>query len=124
MGNGRNIQIWKDKWLPTPSTHKVISPPSCLPLKAQVEELIDQDDGVWKNDLVQQIFLPHEVDAICGIVLSTNLPDDKQIWAPTANGIFSVRSAYKIAVEMGSGDAVVAMSDDSNLRKFGNIYGD
>ena len=90
MGNGRNIQIWKDKWLPTPSTHKVISPPSCLPLEAQVEELIDQDDGVWKNDLVQQIFLPHEVDAIFGIVLSTNLPDDKQIWAPTANGIFSV----------------------------------
>ena len=48
-----------------------------LPLEAQAEELIDQDDGVWKNDLVQQIFLPHEVDAICGIALSTNLPDDK-----------------------------------------------
>ena len=48
-----------------------------LPLEAQAEELIDQDDGVWKNDLVQQIFLPHEVDAICGIALSINLPDDK-----------------------------------------------
>ena len=77
VGNGHSIQIWKDKWLPTPSTHKVISPSSCLPLEAQAEELIDQDDGVWKNDLVQQIFLPHEVDAICGIALSTNLPYDK-----------------------------------------------
>lgn len=34
------------------------------------------------------------------------------------NGIFSVQSAYKIVVEMGSGDEAGAMSDDSNLRNF------
>ena len=123
MGNGHNIQIWKDKWLPTPSTHKVIFPPSCLPLEAWVEELIDQDNGVWKNELVQQIFLPHEADAICGIALSANLPVDKHVWASMANGIFSVRSAYKIVVEMGSGDEVGAMLDDSNLRKFWKYLG-
>ena len=27
VGNGRLIHIWEDKWLPTPSTYKVISPP-------------------------------------------------------------------------------------------------
>lgn len=31
VGNELSIQIWKDKWLPTPSTQKVIFPPSCLP---------------------------------------------------------------------------------------------
>ena len=26
VGNGRRIHIWDNKWLPTPTTHKVISP--------------------------------------------------------------------------------------------------
>lgn len=26
VGNGNMIHIWKDKWLPTPTTHKVFSP--------------------------------------------------------------------------------------------------
>lgn len=30
VGNGRSIQIWHDKWLPTPSTYMVISPPSMI----------------------------------------------------------------------------------------------
>ena len=28
VGNGKQIQIWDDKWLPTPTTHKVITPPN------------------------------------------------------------------------------------------------
>ncbi|KAL4626503.1 hypothetical protein ACB092_05G101100, partial [Castanea dentata] len=114
VGNRCNIQIWRDKWFPTPLTHRVISIPSHLPLEARVEELINRDEGSLKTDLVQQLFLPHEADAICGIALSSNLPDDKRIWAPTANGGFSVRSAYKIAVEMGVEDATGSMSDDGN----------
>ncbi|XP_075665346.1 uncharacterized protein LOC142635011 [Castanea sativa] len=124
VDNGCNIQIWRDKWLPTPLTHRVISTPSHLPLEARVEELINREEGSLKTDLVQQFFLPHEADAICGIALSSNLPDDKKIWAPTANGGFSVRSAYKIAVEMGVGDATGSMSDDGNRRKFWKAYGD
>ena len=27
VGNGDNIRIWMDKWIPTPSTYKVVSPP-------------------------------------------------------------------------------------------------
>ena len=27
VGNGRSIRIWQDRWLPTPSTYKVISHP-------------------------------------------------------------------------------------------------
>ena len=27
VGNGEKILIWEDKWLPTPTTYKVISPP-------------------------------------------------------------------------------------------------
>ena len=34
VGNGDSIRIWMDKWIPTPSTYKVVSPPVGLPLEA------------------------------------------------------------------------------------------
>lgn len=55
---------------------------------------------------------------IQGIALSSNLPEDRQVWAPTTNGHFSVKSAYKLAVEMNFRVAYGAVSEDSNLSKF------
>lgn len=55
---------------------------------------------------------------IQGIALSSKLPEDRQVWAPTANESFSVRSAYKLAVEMSLGSDSWAVFDDSNSRKF------
>lgn len=118
VGNGHGIMIWKDKWLPCPSTYEIVSPVSSLPGNSQVATLIDDVNGAWKTDLVWQVFLPHEADIICGIALSTNLLDDKQVWASTTNGLFSVRSAYKLAMEMSLGAPVGDVSDGSHLRKF------
>lgn len=56
-------------------------------------ELIDPTFGTWKTNLIKSIFLPHEVNDICSIALSLKLPEDRQVWAPTNNGKFSVRSA-------------------------------
>ena len=39
------------------------------------------------------LFLPHEVETIKAIPISTNLPEDKQIWAWSTNGVFSVKNA-------------------------------
>ena len=50
--------------------------------------------------------------------MSSKLPADRQVWATTANGLFSVRSAYKMALEMVLGDALGTASDSNNLRKF------
>ena len=62
MGNGSSIQIWRDKWLPTLPSHRVVSPPSDWPLDATVDSLIDVDEGVWKKEVDQSLFLPHEVE--------------------------------------------------------------
>lgn len=68
--------------------------------------------------LLQQLFLPHEVNIILGTALSTNLLGDRLVWAPTKNGLFSLKSAYKIAMEMQEGAAMGTVLDDINLRKF------
>ena len=88
VGNGSRIEIWRDKWLPTSSTHKVVSPPLVLPLDATVDVLIDAEVGEWKRELVQRLFLPREVKVIQGIALSYRLPEDRQVWTQLANGCF------------------------------------
>ena len=43
VGNGRRIHIWEDKWLPTPSTYKVITPPKPINDFPMVSSLIDYE---------------------------------------------------------------------------------
>ena len=90
VSNGRSIMIWKDKWLPSPSTYEVVSPVNYKPEDSRVAELIDEEKGAWKTDLVSNVFFPHEADLIYGIALCANMPEDKQVWVLTNNGLFSV----------------------------------
>ena len=43
VGNSTNIYIWGDKWLPSSSTHRVVSPRQFLHQDTKVCELIDQE---------------------------------------------------------------------------------
>ena len=88
VGNGRSIMIWKNKWLPSPSTYEVVSPVNYILEDSRVAKLIDEEKGAWKINLVSNIFFPHEADLICGIALCANLPEDKQVWALTKQWSF------------------------------------
>ena len=118
VGNGCSIMIWKDKWLPSPSTYEVVSLVNNIPEDSRVAELIDEEKGAWQTDLVCNVFLPHEADLIYGIALCTNLPEDKQVWALTNNGLFSVCSAYKLSMELRLDAQVGSGSNGSHLRRF------
>ena len=54
---GKLIHIWEDKWLPTPTTYKVISPPQPLDDFPMVSTLIDGETKRWKVDMVKS-FIP------------------------------------------------------------------
>ena len=51
---------------------------------------------LWKSDLVHEIFLPFDAEAILSIPLSPSLLANKLIWAPTPTGQFFVNNAYKV----------------------------
>ena len=65
--------------------------------------------------MIDALFLPHEADTIKSIPLSTHLPPNKLIWAVTTNGLFSVRSAYRLAMEISQFDNAGSSSDGSGL---------
>lgn len=101
IGNGEKVKIWGDKWLPTLSTFRVSSPRLFLDPDSRVGELITAEETSWNSEAISAPFMPHEAEVIRSIPLSIRLPEDKLIWAPSFNGLFSVRSAYYGALEMG-----------------------
>ena len=90
----------KDKWFPTPTTYKVISPLQLFDDFPMVSALIDEETKRWKVDIVKSLFLPFEVETILNIPLNYNLPEDKIIWVGNKKGEFTVKSAYYIALIM------------------------
>jgi hypothetical protein len=54
--------------------------------------------GAWKEDLIRNNFDPIDADAILCIKTSRHLKEDILAWHPEPSGIFSVRSAYKLAL--------------------------
>ena len=52
VGNGENIRIWRDKWLPTPKTYKVVTLERGNILLTMVCDLIDNESKEWKVDVV------------------------------------------------------------------------
>jgi hypothetical protein len=56
VGNGKKARIWKDRWLPTPSTYQISSPPVLLDEDATVGALVDNETLGWKNNLLVSLF--------------------------------------------------------------------
>ena len=53
-----------------------------------------------KMDKIRRNFLPFEAETILNIPLSYNLPKDKIIWVGNKCGMFSVKSAYYVALPL------------------------
>ena len=98
MGDGTTTRVWRDRWIPQPSTFRTITLPNTLYIDSTVSELIDEVTGKWKAALIKQIFLPTEAQTILGIPRSHRRTNDRMVWAYTPKGNFMVNSAYKVAI--------------------------
>uniref|UniRef100_A0A2N9FN80 Protein kinase domain-containing protein n=1 Tax=Fagus sylvatica TaxID=28930 RepID=A0A2N9FN80_FAGSY len=94
VGSGSNIQIWGDRWLPAPHHHSITSPRCTNQSISQVAHLIDPQSRTWKEELIREIFLPHDAAAILGVPLSLRHQNDSLVWGGTKNGVYAVRSGY------------------------------
>ena len=100
-----------DKWLPDLHLSWVVSPQKNLPNNARVYALIDEENGRWIEDRIQNEFVPHEAAAILGLPLSSTHVEDRLIWTATSNGVYSTKSAYQLL----SKEAEVKAPGPSNL---------
>ena len=92
VGNGKMIHIWEDKWLPTPTTHKICSPQQDIEDFPMVSLPIDKDTRCWKVDRVKWFFLPFEAETILNIPLSYSLPEDSIMWISVVFSLLRVHT--------------------------------
>lgn len=99
IGDGKRVKIWRDKWIPLPTSYSIQSPRLALLEDASVSELIDQDSKRWNGQLIMSIFTKDEAEVILKIPLSRYGHDDLMVWRGTITGEFSVQSAYHMEKE-------------------------
>ncbi|GLT41227.1 hypothetical protein SLA2020_153080 [Shorea laevis] len=95
IGNGRDVRIWRDNWLPS---RAIPQPQMALihqNLDDRVSDLIDEAKGCWKEVAVRHSFRVEYAEVILHIPLSRSCSIDRLIWLGTNNGKFSVKSTYK-----------------------------
>lgn len=90
IGNGKNVHIWRDNWLPRnfylkPGTRRRRSR-----LK-WVSDLIDEERGEWKTEILQEHFDHVDVEEILKIKLSGSRIEDIVAWHFEPTGMFSVK---------------------------------
>lgn len=67
MGNGEFINVWSDRWLLREVTFKVYISVNEENRYMKVGELIDQEVGEWKKDLVESLFLEGDASSVLDI---------------------------------------------------------
>lgn len=98
IGDGSSIEVWMHNWIPRDTSMKPIA---CLRPNPPilVSELIDAANVAWRSDLLQQYFLPIDIQSITNIPLCTMPMADFWAWQFEKKGPFSVRSAYRLLAE-------------------------
>jgi hypothetical protein len=94
IGDGENINIWHDPWLPNRNSRKPITPRGHNLLR-HVSELINPVTGSWDEELVRQTFWEEDVKVILSLTVHEGWPNIIA-WHFDNKGQFSVKSAYKV----------------------------
>ncbi|KAB2597795.1 ribonuclease H protein [Pyrus ussuriensis x Pyrus communis] len=95
VGDGRNIQVLEDPWLPTPRTFRPISRPPEMPRMVADMVFIG---GTWKREVVERCFNVDEAHIILSMMLSQFGCSDRVIWHYTQNGVYLVKSGYLVGI--------------------------
>ena len=100
VGDGSEIRVLKDKWIPNYPTNKVLHPPVEEEWERRVSELIDWSAKIWDRQLLDLKFHREDADAISRIPLSRRQTNDALFWLHSTEGEYSVKTGYHLAREL------------------------
>ncbi|CAL1412090.1 unnamed protein product [Linum trigynum] len=96
VGNGEQVRVWWDKWIPSSPNFQVESPVANLGLQAKVAELIDHNTRSWKSNVLQANFNPQDRRRINQIPIPRVQESDVRVWGWDKLGNYSVKSGYHV----------------------------
>ncbi|XP_018806584.2 uncharacterized mitochondrial protein AtMg00310-like [Juglans regia] len=88
VGNGKSVKVWKDKWVPIPSTFQIQSPITILEPNATGDVLIDEESKTWRKEHVHDVFRQEEAHCICSI------PIRDRGWMIKLFGVYLTRGSF------------------------------
>lgn len=100
IGDGSSVQIYQDRWLPAFDHDIITSTILDITSDATVSILIDHDLCRWREDEVDRLFIQEEASIIKAIPLSFSNKSDMVFWPRSHDGVYSVKSGYKMLMEL------------------------
>jgi hypothetical protein len=102
IGNGDKVDIWRDSWIPRDYNLKV-SPGKSNSRLRRVKQLLLPQSNQWNEEVVKRVCFPRDADWILNLKLPKEKCDDFFAWHYEKTGIFSVKSAYRLAYNLNHG---------------------
>ncbi len=122
IGDGAKVKLWGDKWLMNPNLPTLIFPCPSSMADYTVSKIIDPVTRMWNISEIKPFLLPFEEEAIEGIPLSVCGAQDDIIWSESPDGVFLVRSAYRLLLRMEA-SGLPGCSSSTQVRHCGNLFG-
>ncbi|KAK2638134.1 hypothetical protein Ddye_025929 [Dipteronia dyeriana] len=92
------ISVYKDHWLPRPSTFRPFSLPT-LSINAKVCDL-KLPSGVWTEELIRSSFFLEDVELVLSIPCSLHDQSDTLMWHFDKLGSYSMKSGYHLGCNL------------------------
>ncbi|XP_062014412.1 uncharacterized protein LOC133730929 [Rosa rugosa] len=121
IGDGVQVNIWRDKWVPNCAQY-LIQKPHQIEFEF-VADLIDNQSRVWIPTTINSLFSLEVAANILAIPLSRRVLPDKLRWSPEKRGNFFVKTAYWIAREKVLENALTTTSNGNPTKSFGTDFG-
>jgi ribonuclease HI len=99
IGDGRCTHILRDSWIPRSSGTR-IEKLKKNSRRRWVNQLMTLGTNSWNMELLRELFYEHDVAAICQIKIPESSKVDCVAWNCEKNGLFTVKSAYRLANDL------------------------
>ncbi|PNX90900.1 ribonuclease H, partial [Trifolium pratense] len=112
IGDISNINVWTNPWIRSRTNmHPTTAPPQELYADLRVSHLFDSVRNTWNCALLNTIFNTQDVADICKIPLHTRALQDSIIWKVSPNGNYSVKTAYRLCLNLVLHDSSLRVND-------------
>ncbi|KAK5843340.1 hypothetical protein PVK06_005794 [Gossypium arboreum] len=85
VGNGDNISIWQDAWVPKLENQRIQESASDYSV-TKVANLIDLNLRQCKEEVITRLFSNKKAEAIMEIPLVKHLQEDRSVWSGELTG--------------------------------------
>uniref|UniRef100_A0A0A9ESI1 Reverse transcriptase zinc-binding domain-containing protein n=1 Tax=Arundo donax TaxID=35708 RepID=A0A0A9ESI1_ARUDO len=96
IGSGQKVQIWRERWIPRAPPLKISLCKGRCRLR-WVSQLMKEGRKEWDVDRFKECLFKHDWEEVLKVQLSDRLDDDLA-WHYEKTRMFSVQSAYKLAL--------------------------